>query len=74
MGAMTDSDAEPIDDAPRPRRIAIVVGTESQGLSPGAIERLDQRVRIPMAAGIDSLNVATAAAVMIHALGTGERV
>ena len=32
----------------------------------------DELVRIPMADGVDSLNVATAAAVTFHALGTGE--
>ncbi len=74
VGGVTDAGAVAVDSAPRPKRIAVVVGTESHGLSDEARRRLDLRVRIPMAPGIDSLNVATAAAVMLHALGQGERV
>ncbi|HVT22918.1 MAG TPA: RNA methyltransferase [Mycobacteriales bacterium] len=44
-------------------RVAIVVGTEGDGLSRDIVERCDLAVRIPMAAGIDSLNVATAAGI-----------
>jgi tRNA G18 (ribose-2'-O)-methylase SpoU len=44
-------------------RIAIVVGTEGEGLSPAAIEGCETAVQIPMNAGIDSLNVATAAGI-----------
>jgi tRNA G18 (ribose-2'-O)-methylase SpoU len=53
---------------PRPARMALVVGTEGAGLSP-AVERLaDVRVRIPIADGVDSLNVAVAAGIALHAL------
>jgi len=54
-------------------RIALVLGAEGPGLSPGAFAATDQRVRIPMAHGVDSLNVAAAAAVAFYALrpGTG---
>jgi tRNA G18 (ribose-2'-O)-methylase SpoU len=44
-------------------RIAIVVGTEGEGLSREAIDACDAAVQIPMSAGIDSLNVATAAGI-----------
>ncbi|HWC36704.1 MAG TPA: RNA methyltransferase [Mycobacteriales bacterium] len=44
-------------------RLAIVVGTEGDGLSPDVVARCDVAVRIPMSAGIDSLNVATAAGI-----------
>lgn len=44
-------------------KIAILVGTEGTGLSDAAIARADVAVRIPMTAGIDSLNVATAAGI-----------
>lgn len=44
-------------------RLAIVMGTEGDGLSHEAIEGADYVVRIPMAHGVDSLNVAAAAAV-----------
>jgi tRNA G18 (ribose-2'-O)-methylase SpoU len=44
-------------------RVAIVVGTEGDGLSRAVIDRCDLAVRIPMSGGIDSLNVATAAGI-----------
>jgi tRNA G18 (ribose-2'-O)-methylase SpoU len=44
-------------------RLAIVVGTEGEGLSDEVAERCEVAVRIPMSAGIDSLNVATAAGI-----------
>ena len=44
-------------------RLAIVMGTEGEGLSYKTIAEADYVVRIPMAHGVDSLNVATAAAV-----------
>jgi tRNA G18 (ribose-2'-O)-methylase SpoU len=47
-------------------RTALLLGAEGPGLTPEAIEAADLRVRIPMAAGVDSLNVATAAAVAFH--------
>jgi tRNA G18 (ribose-2'-O)-methylase SpoU len=49
-------------------RVALVVGAEGRGLSPGALAAAGWRARIPMAAGVDSLNVATAAAVALHVL------
>ncbi len=50
-------------------RLAIVMGTEGEGLSPQIISRCDYTVRIPMYAGVDSLNVAAAAAVAFYQLG-----
>ncbi|MGN0069930.1 MAG: TrmH family RNA methyltransferase [Prevotella sp.] len=44
-------------------RLAIVMGTEGDGLSQETIDESDYVVRIPMAHGVDSLNVATASAV-----------
>ena len=44
-------------------RLAIVMGTEGEGLPPDTIAAADYVVRIPMAHGVDSLNVAAAAAV-----------
>ncbi len=46
-----------------PERWAVLLGAEGPGLSAGALAAAEQRVRIPMAPGVDSLNVATAAAV-----------
>jgi tRNA G18 (ribose-2'-O)-methylase SpoU len=48
---------------PADGRVAVLVGTEGAGLSREAIERADVAVRIPMSAGVDSLNVATAAGI-----------
>ncbi|HEX9530827.1 MAG TPA: RNA methyltransferase [Acidimicrobiales bacterium] len=67
-------DAEPIGavdaaGAGLDRRVAVLVGAEGAGLSPAALAYADRRVRIPMAPGVDSLNVATAAAIAFHHLG-----
>lgn len=48
--------------------IALVFGTEGEGLSEAALAGADRRVRIDMESGVDSLNVATAAAIGLHAL------
>ena len=48
--------------ASRPR-LALVLGTEGDGLAPATIARCDFTARIPMAHGVDSLNVAAAGAV-----------
>lgn len=50
------------------RRVAIVIGSEGPGLSAATLERADARVCIPMAAGVDSINVAAAAAIAFQAL------
>lgn len=44
-------------------RLALVLGTEGEGLARETIDRCDHVVRIPMAHGVDSLNVAAASAV-----------
>ena len=44
-------------------RLAIVMGTEGDGLPQETIEQTDYVVRIPMSHGVDSLNVAAASAV-----------
>jgi tRNA G18 (ribose-2'-O)-methylase SpoU len=51
-----------------PERLAIVVGTEGDGLSRAALGAADTVVTIPMLHGVDSLNVASAAAVALWAL------
>ncbi|MBI1376051.1 MAG: rRNA methyltransferase [Frankiales bacterium] len=53
-------------------RVAVLLGTEGDGLSAAALERCDERVRIPMAAGVDSLNVAAASAVVLYAVGAAD--
>ncbi|MDT3343699.1 TrmH family RNA methyltransferase [Microbacterium aquilitoris] len=63
-------DAVPLDDfaAARPDRLAILMGAEGEGLSASALAVSDSIVTIPMAGGVDSLNVASAAAVALWAL------
>ena len=61
-GAVPLQDFEPTD------RVALLLGTEGHGLSDDWIARADARIRIPMADDVDSLNVATAAAICGWAL------
>ena len=55
-------------------RVAVLLGTEGAGLSDETMRRADVRVRIPMdaavsrGAALDSLNVATAAGIVLHRL------
>lgn len=51
------------------RKIAILLGTEGAGLSDRWLSQADLTVRIPMSAGIDSLNVAAASAIACYVLG-----
>ena len=55
-------------ELPDSARIAVVMGSERNGLSARSLAAMSHQVRIPMAAGIDSLNVAAAAAVTCYAL------
>ena len=45
-----------------------MLGTEGPGLTPAALARADVRVRIPMAPGVDSLNVAATSALAFRAI------
>jgi tRNA G18 (ribose-2'-O)-methylase SpoU len=62
-------DAEPLARvvAEAPERTAVLVGAEGPGLTAEAMA-VARRVRIPMAPGTDSVNVATAAAIALAAL------
>lgn len=66
-------DALPLDDlaARRDDRLALILGTEGDGLATGTLAAADLTVRIPMAHGVDSLNVAAAAAVAFWATRPG---
>jgi tRNA G18 (ribose-2'-O)-methylase SpoU len=66
-----DEQADVLGEAPavrRGRRLALMLGAEGDGLSARALRAADQRVRIPMAHGVDSLNVGAAAAVAFYAV------
>ena len=68
--ALTD-DIVSIDDAAlaREEKLAIVLGTEGDGLAQSTIAHCDYTVKIPMSHGVDSLNVAAASAVAFWQLG-----
>ena len=67
--ALSD-DAVELDDfaAAAPEKVAILLGTEGDGLSPAAMQNADTIVTIPMMHGVDSLNVAAASAVALYTL------
>ena len=62
----------PIDDPQlmTEQKLAILLGTEGDGLASGTIAECDYTVRIPMSHGVDSLNVAAASAVAFWQLGS----
>ncbi|MCU1557301.1 MAG: rRNA methyltransferase [Microbacteriaceae bacterium] len=61
-------DAVSLRDFDAPEKLALLLGAEGDGLSAEALEAADTVVQIPMAHGIDSLNVAAASAVAMWAL------
>ena len=68
-------DAEPVDVLRDPTLgpVALLVGAEGPGLRPETIAAADRCVRIPMAHGVDSLNVAAAAAIAFYEAGCARR-
>lgn len=56
-----------------PERVALLLGSEGPGLDPRALAAADRVVTIPMLHGVDSLNVAAAAAVAMWALRGTDR-
>ena len=62
--ALTHRSISLSDPAPaNEERLAIILGTEGEGLKPETIAMCDYTIRIPMREGVDSLNVAAASAV-----------
>jgi tRNA G18 (ribose-2'-O)-methylase SpoU len=61
------TDAVPLEEITWPDRHAVMLGAEGPGLSRAWLDAADLRVRIPMRAPVDSLNVATAAAIAFYA-------
>ena len=72
--AMTGQGSEPLSEAcealesRQPRRVAVAVGSEYAGLRADTLAACTRRVRIPMASGVDSLNVGVAAGVVLARL------
>ena len=64
-----DSDGVALDGGlPLPPRLALAVSNEGAGLSAHVAERAERRVAIRMTAGVESLNVAVATGILLHAL------
>jgi tRNA G18 (ribose-2'-O)-methylase SpoU len=61
--------AAALDEVEFPARTALLLGAEGPGLSAGWLSAAARRARIPMRHGVDSLNVATAAAIAFYVLG-----
>ncbi|GII66256.1 rRNA methyltransferase [Sphaerisporangium krabiense] len=71
-----DQTATPIDEAVMGPRVALLLGSEGDGLSSRWLREADEAVRIPMSPqamslGVDSLNVVAAAAIACHGLMRG---
>lgn len=69
--ALTPGAGEGLDDLPVPARTLLILGTEGPGLDAGLLARA-RPVRIPMAPGFDSLNVATAAGIALHRIARAQ--
>lgn len=59
--------------ASRPERVALALGTEGAGLSSRMLDAADAVVTIPMHGGVDSLNVASAAAIALWEISRDRR-
>ncbi|MDX1945602.1 MAG: RNA methyltransferase [Pirellulaceae bacterium] len=66
VATVLDPAAEPLATSNRPPKLALLLGSEGHGLGPEWLRLAHRRVTIPMRPGIDSLNVAAAAAVFLH--------
>lgn len=64
-----DPDGEPLGDRALPVDALLAFGAERYGLDPELLARAQRRVAIPMRAGVSSLNLATAVAVVLYAGG-----
>jgi tRNA G18 (ribose-2'-O)-methylase SpoU len=66
IATVLDTQAERLDVAACPDRTALLFGSEGWGLDASWIELCDQRVTIPMEAGVDSLNASVAAGIFLY--------
>lgn len=64
-----DPDGEPLMPEALPRAAILAFGTERDGLSDEVLSVAERRVALPMAPGVSSLNLATAVAATLYALG-----
>ena len=66
MIAIDAGGSDLVQDVSWPAQMSLVVGNEAHGLSTEAQERVTLRVRIPMRSGVESLNAAVAASIVIY--------
>ena len=66
VATVLDERAEPLNLASRGERVGILFGNEAQGLDDQTLATCDRRITIPMRQGVDSLNVAIAAGIVLH--------
>jgi tRNA G18 (ribose-2'-O)-methylase SpoU len=65
LATVVDPTAEPLAGARCPARAAVFLGNEDEGLPPDLVAGCQRRVTLPMAVGVDSLNVAVAAGIVL---------
>lgn len=70
VASVLDDRAVPLSAFRWPRRCALMLGNEYEGLGPRWLARADHRVTIPMCPGTDSLNVGVAAGILMYTLCT----
>ena len=70
IGASTAHGSDLHHDVPQFQRLALILGSEFEGLREESAAVCDVNVRIPMAPGVDSLNVGVAAAVLLDRLSS----
>lgn len=63
-----DAKGDPVGARPRPSRLALAVGNEGSGLTDATRQRADALIALPIAPNVESLNVAVAAGILLHAL------
>jgi tRNA G18 (ribose-2'-O)-methylase SpoU len=63
--ALSPAGVTTLAETPPPDRIALLLGAEGPGLSDGILQRV-KTIRIPMAPGVDSLNVATTSGIVLN--------
>lgn len=66
MATVVNSNARSLAETPRPRRLALVLGNEYDGVEPAIEQACPTKITIPMSLGTDSLNVAVSAGVFLY--------
>lgn len=73
LAATARREAPPLAEVPAPSAWLLLLGNEGDGLSPALLDAADRSLRIPLANGVSSLNVAAASAVLLHSLSKSLR-